>query len=69
MLDETKAYCFFCGSTVGQESERTDELVTAVYFCERCERNYCDQCSYEEEVCGVPRQLCMRCDNPMKKVG
>ena len=46
-----KAFCNFCGSTVGQISERTENRVNAVYDCPKCNVNYCDQCSYEIRFC------------------
>ena len=68
MIDESKAYCIFCGSTVGQTSDRTEQKVTAVYDCPKCMMNYCDQCSYEKDDEGRKVQLCMRCDSKMEKV-
>jgi hypothetical protein len=66
--NKLKTYCMFCGSTVGQISDRTEERVTAVYDCPKCEMNYCDQCSYAKEVEGQVMQLCLRCDSRMEKV-
>ncbi len=63
-----KAYCHYCGSTVGQISERTEKSVKAVYDCEKCNVNYCDQCSYEKEIDGKLVQLCLRCGNQIEKV-
>lgn len=64
-----KAYCIFCGSTVGHISDRTDELVNAVFDCPRCRLNYCDQCSYEEEDNGQAAvQRCLRCDSKLDKI-
>lgn len=63
-----KAYCIFCGSTLGQISERTSERVNAVYDCPRCQMNYCDQCSYEKEVNGRVVQVCLRCGSQMEQV-
>ena len=63
-----KAYCIFCGSTVGQISERTEGLVNAVYDCPKCRLNYCDQCSYEKIINGHAVQLCLRCDSRLDKV-
>jgi len=68
ILGEWKAYCTFCGSRVGQISERTDKKVNAIYDCPKCRRNYCDQCSYKKEIGGTWVQLCLRCDSKMKKV-
>ena len=63
---DIKAYCNYCGSTVGQISERTGEEVRAVYDCPRCKSEYCDQCSYfnEEDVV----QQCLRCESKLEKV-
>ena len=60
------AYCIFCGSTVGQESDRNGEgeAVTAVYDCPKCRRNYCNVCSYRDG----DQQRCLRCDSVMAKV-
>lgn len=63
-----KAYCAFCGSTVGQISDRTEELVTGVYDCLKCETNYCDQCSYGKEIDGKTVQYCLRCNSQIEKV-
>lgn len=63
-----KAYCVFCGSTIGHISECTEELVNAVYDCPKCNLNYCDQCSYEKIINGYAVQLCLRCDSRLDKV-
>lgn len=68
-IDEPlKAYCIFCGSTVGQTSESTDEKVNAVFDCPKCQANYCDQCSYEEEINNSIIPVCLRCDSQMEQV-
>ena len=64
--ENIQAYCHFCGSTVGQISEGTDEKVHSIYDCPKCRVNYCDQCSYfnkEDQV-----QRCLRCESKMEKV-
>lgn len=66
--ESLQAYCTYCGSTVGQISDRTEDLVNAVYDCPKCKMNYCDQCSYEEEIDGKLVQLCLRCDSQMEKI-
>ncbi len=67
--ESIKAYCIFCGSTVGQISDRTDEIVTAIYDCPRCDSNYCDQCSYAKVTDdGISIQYCLRCNSEMDKV-
>jgi hypothetical protein len=66
--EKRKAYCIFCGSTVGQISDRTDKRVSAVYDCPKCMRNYCDQCSYEKEIGGKRFQFCLRCESKIDKV-
>lgn len=38
-------WCGFCGTKVGSVSEVTQQTVTAMYYCEQCWKNYCDQCS------------------------
>ncbi len=63
-----KAYCIFCGSTVGQISDRTDERVSAIYDCSKCMLNYCDQCSYEKEIDGKRVQFCLRCNSKLERV-
>lgn len=65
---KVKTYCSFCGSTVGQTSDHTGEKVNAVYDCPKCNRNYCDQCSYEDEADGLQAQFCLRCESRMEKV-
>jgi hypothetical protein len=61
-------YCHFCGSKIGQISERTDEKVNSIFDCERCNLNYCDQCSYETVENDVKVQKCIRCNNIIEKV-
>jgi hypothetical protein len=61
-------YCHYCGASVGEISDRTDELVEAVYDCLKCGLNYCDQCAYEKEIDGELVQLCLRCDSKLDKV-
>ena len=63
-LMDPKAYCNFCGATVGQISQRTEEKTNTIYDCPKCNRYYCDQCSYSKD--GI--QFCLRCDSKMKKV-
>jgi hypothetical protein len=61
-----QAYCHFCGSMVGQTSERTEEEVYDIYDCVKCNVNYCDQCSYfntDDQV-----QRCLRCESKLEKV-
>ena len=67
MKKEFKPYCHFCGGRIGDISERTDEKVTAIYDCEKCKANYCDQCSYPDK--DKPEvQLCLRCDSIIEKL-
>lgn len=66
--ESLEAYCIYCGSTVGQISDRTEKLVNAVYDCPKCKMNYCDQCSYEKKIDDNLVQLCLRCDSQMEKV-
>lgn len=61
-------YCHFCGSKIGQISERTDEKVISIFDCEKCNVNYCDQCSYEKIENDAKVQKCIRCDNIIEKV-
>jgi len=37
-----QAYCHYCGASVGEISQRTEEQVYAVYDCLKCKSNYCD---------------------------
>jgi len=60
--------CDYCGSTVGEISQRTEEQVDAIYDCLKCKANYCDQCSYEKEVDGQLVQQCLRCESIIEKV-
>jgi len=60
----SKAYCIFCGSTVGQESDRTGGIVEAVYDCPKCKLNYCGECSFRDG----DKQRCLRCTSVMYKI-
>jgi hypothetical protein len=62
------ASCNYCGASVGEISDRTDERVEAVYDCLKCKVNYCDQCSYEKEVDGQLVQRYLRCESIIEKV-
>ena len=66
--NKIQAYCHFCGATIGQVSEPNEKLVNAIFYCEKCRLNYCDQCSYEKETDGHLAQFCLRCDNQIEKV-
>lgn len=63
-----KAYCHYCGATVGQTSDRTEEKASAIFDCLKCRVNYCDQCSYAKEVGGKMVQFCLRCENEIEKI-
>lgn len=63
-----EAYCIFCGSTIGQISESTGEMVNGIYDCPKCQANYCDQCSYEKEINSNVVQICLRCDGEIEKI-
>jgi hypothetical protein len=63
-----KAYCHYCGATVGQISDRTEEKVNAIYDCPKCKVNYCDQCSYGKDMDGKLDQFCLRCESKIGKV-
>ncbi len=65
--DSFKAYCHYCRSTAGQISECAEKSVKAVYDCEKCNVNHCDQCSYEKEIDGKLAQFCLRCDGRIEK--
>ena len=60
--EDLKAWCAFCGSTVGQIDCRTGRRVKAVYHCPRCRCDYCDQCSGGGTVAGARVQL----DGPLE---
>lgn len=66
--EKHEPYCYFCGSKIGQISERTDEMVNSIFDCEKCNVNYCDQCSYETIENDVKVQKCIRCGNIIEKV-
>lgn len=66
--NQIKVYCHYCGSTVEEKSQRTEELITAMYDCEKCNVNYCDQCSCEKEIDGHVKQFCLRCENEIEKL-
>jgi addiction module HigA family antidote len=59
-------YCSFCGARPGQKSDATGRVVTALYVCPRCGRNYCDQCSSPGRE--PDSAECMRCDAQMDRV-
>ncbi len=62
-----KASCSYCGAEAGDISERTEQKATAIYDCEKCFANYCDQCSYaKDDTSDV--QMCLRCDSVMEKI-
>ena len=60
--------CHFCGGKVGEISDRTDELISSLYDCAKCNLNYCNQCSYETVEKNRTIQKCLRCDNVVEKV-
>ena len=62
-----RAWCLFCGASPGDRSWRTDKIAGAIYYCEKCGRNYCDQCSSHAEA-GKGIVLCLRCDSKMERV-
>ena len=66
--NQFKASCHYCGSTVGEISQRTEEFVNAMYDCEKCNVNYCDQCSYEKNIDGHVKQFCLRCESEIEKI-
>lgn len=68
MNGKFKSQCMFCGAQVGEISQRTDELVNKIYYCSRCMKNYCDQCSYEKKTDEELVQLCLRCDSVLNKI-
>jgi hypothetical protein len=61
-------WCMFCGSKIGQTSKRNNEVVTAMYYCDRCSRNYCDQCSYADGKSGGKNQKCLRCESVLEQI-
>jgi len=64
---DRNAYCWFCGASVGDESERTGKIVSAIFDCSKCRMNYCDQCSYHRAQ-EPSVQRCLRCERVIKKV-
>ncbi len=65
---ESDVHCFFCGASVGEISESTDEVVVAVFNCPKCNMNYCDQCSYQPVDEKASVQRCLRCESVIEKV-
>ena len=59
-------WCGFCGANVNDVSERTKEVATAMYYCEGCRKNYCDQCSYRKKADG--KQRCLRCETELEQL-
>ena len=59
-------WCTFCGARPGQTSDATGKLVTAIYACPQCMRNYCDQCA--DTLRGLDDARCLRCDSEMELV-
>lgn len=59
-------WCSFCGARPGQESDATGRLVTAIYACLKCRRNFCDQCA--DTLLGPNNARCVKCDSEMKMV-
>lgn len=66
--EEYRPYCSFCGAHVGEKSERTGEMTTAIYYCAKCECNYCDQCSWARSEGDESVQICLRCDGLLEEV-
>ena len=58
--------CYYCGSRIGEISEQTNEMVNSIFDCERCNVNYCDQCSYEKIENAVKVQKCIRCNSTIE---
>ena len=57
-------WCGFCGAKVGDISDSTDKQTVAMYYCEKCWKNYCDQCSYHEKTESI--RYCLRCDTKLE---
>ena len=57
--------CHFCGASISEISERTDEIVSHIYDCPKCSVNYCDQCSYSKKVDQKYIQFCLRCNSEL----
>lgn len=64
--NQIQAYCYFCGATIGQISERTENIVNTIFYCKKCIANYCDQCSYEKEKDGNLVQFSLRCEKQIE---
>ncbi len=67
MVEGRKASCSYCGACVGEESQRTGKVATAIFDCPECKANYCDQCSYHREQ-EPSVQKCIRCESVIEKV-
>ena len=65
MSEKFESQCYFCGCQIGEISERTDEIVNKIYYCPKCEVDYCDQCSYEYEKKNKLLQVCLRCNSEL----
>lgn len=60
------ARCDYCGAAPGEISGRTEETVSALFECTKCNQLYCDQCSYFSSADQVQR--CLRCENTVEKL-
>ena len=60
--------CHFCGASISEISERTEEIVNSIFDCPKCRVNYCDQCSYSEDTDQANIQRCLRCDSKLDKL-
>lgn len=62
-------HCLFCGAHVGEISEAGENiLVRAIYYCEKCQYQYCTSCS-DTTVLGTEAEAaCVRCDSKMKRI-
>jgi Zn finger protein HypA/HybF involved in hydrogenase expression len=63
-----KAYCHFCGASVGDVSERTGNKAEAIYDCPKCRVNYCSQCSALKNDSVDGAVICLRCNSKMERV-
>lgn len=54
---------------MGLYSDRTEGVVTAIYDCHQCMRNYRDQCSYAPSDESLEHdQRCLLCESTMNRV-
>ena len=58
-------WCMFCGAKAGNVSERTNKAATDIFYCDKCWKIYCSECSYKDKN---GETFCLRCDAKLVKV-